>query len=509
VSERRFDATVIATLLLLSGAGSLWLGQDVSGDLRNYHFYNGYELLTGRLDRDIAGASLGSYFNPVMDAVHYWGMTRLPARLFGFLLGAIHGLNPALVYLVARRLAANGARLPAVAAAALAAIGPTAVLVLGTASGDSLAALPALAAFWLVLRAVEAGSPPRLRILFLGGVLGGAAVAFKLTMGPYAAALALGLLVAAPGAASLVAFFLGLAAGYLAAGGYWCWQLWIHFGNPLFPFANQIFHSPFMSSTWLNDPNWRPHTLADYLRPPLDMLLGRTERIREFPFRDPRFFLIGALGLAYVLRQVTARGRRATRLYPGERLLLAYLAAGYTLWLLIFYYHRYMLPLELLAPVAVYVLLRALLPKGLTPRLTPIFATIVLAIALATGFAPRAWGRSPLWRDGWFEVRVPRIGTMPNTAVLIDIPGNSFVLPYFPVDARFFNLHHMGSPRFDEEIARAVAQHVGPLLYTPPIGERRLALFGLRDAGHCEPLKTSHGTFGLCLAERSVSAGRN
>jgi hypothetical protein len=502
---RSRDAAIVAAIVLLSGVAACWLGQDVSGDLRSYHFYNGYALLTGRLDRDVAGAALGSYFNPMMDAFHYWGMTHLPARLFGFLLGAIHGFDPAFVYLIARRLRA--ARGPALAAGLLAGIGPTAVLVLGTASGDSLATLPALAALWLVLATVESPAiRPRWHALLVAGLLSGAATGGKLTMAPYSLALTAAVLMATPGAASIASFLAGSAAGYLLIAGYWSAQLWFRFGNPLFPFANQLFHSPFLGSIWLNDPRWLARSVGDYLRPPVDALLGRTEHLGEFPFRDPRFLLVEAAALAVAVRRLLAT-RQGDAGDPsffsiGERLFLTYVAVGYGLWLVLFHYERYMLPLELLMPVALYVLLRALLTDRFASRLAPIFVAVVVAAALATRYVPRAWGRSPLWRDGWFDVRMPRLGTMAHMAVLIDMPANSFVLPYFPVDARILNLRHEGAPRFDEEIARILGEHTGPILYTPPIGERRLAPFGLRDAGHCEVIKTSHGNFGLCVAER-------
>src|SRR5687767_8053210 len=68
------DAAALAVLLLLSGLGSLWLGQDVSGDLRRYHYYLGFSLWEGRLGEDIAPGAQGTFFNPVLDALHYAGM---------------------------------------------------------------------------------------------------------------------------------------------------------------------------------------------------------------------------------------------------------------------------------------------------------------------------------------------------------------------------------------------------------------------------------------------------
>ncbi|MDB9418606.1 hypothetical protein PN487_18805, partial [Microcystis aeruginosa CS-556/03] len=49
------------------GIISVILGQDVSWDLRNYHFYNPYMLLTGRFKYDVLPAQIQTFFNPLMD----------------------------------------------------------------------------------------------------------------------------------------------------------------------------------------------------------------------------------------------------------------------------------------------------------------------------------------------------------------------------------------------------------------------------------------------------------
>src|SRR5256885_5421483 len=78
----------IAIALLASGYVSLKLGQDTVWDLKNYHYYNPWALLNGRLDVDIAAAQLQTYYNPVLDLVFY-GLTRLirSARAVAFVMG--------------------------------------------------------------------------------------------------------------------------------------------------------------------------------------------------------------------------------------------------------------------------------------------------------------------------------------------------------------------------------------------------------------------------------------
>ena len=92
-------------------------------------------------------AALGTFLNPTLDSFHYLGIAHLPPRLFGFLLGALQGLNPALVFLLARRLLDRGpgSGTLAVLVGVLAATGPTAHSLLGTTMGDTTASIPFLA----------------------------------------------------------------------------------------------------------------------------------------------------------------------------------------------------------------------------------------------------------------------------------------------------------------------------------------------------------------------------
>ena len=190
------ETVVVAVLVLGSGVGSLLLGQDANTDLHRYRFYIGYAFVHGRLDYDLVPAGLGTFLNPVLDSIHYLGITHLPPRVLGFLLGALQGLNPALVFLMARRLLVRGpgSLTLAVLVGVLAAMGSTARSLLGTTMGDTTASIPLLLSLLLVLGGRESLDAPAGARLWLGaGFLAGASVALKLTMGP--PVLALGALV--------------------------------------------------------------------------------------------------------------------------------------------------------------------------------------------------------------------------------------------------------------------------------------------------------------------------
>ena len=169
LTRRWAGHAVLLAALLAAGAFSVALGADANWDLRNYHLYNPYAFLEGRYLRDIAPAGMQTYFHPLFDVPFYLLVTRLPEwpRLTAFLMGLPHGLNAALLFLIARRLfpAPLPGRAIAVAAAML--LGLTGAAILPTVGGtmnDYAVAPFALAGLYAALRAWAplAGKTPRL-----------------------------------------------------------------------------------------------------------------------------------------------------------------------------------------------------------------------------------------------------------------------------------------------------------------------------------------------------------
>jgi hypothetical protein len=483
------DAAVVAALLLLSGAGSVALGPDFSSDLRSYHFYNGYSFLAGRFERNILAGGPQTFFNPVMDALHYSGMRYLPARLFAFLLGMLHGANLTIVYGIARLVAPRGV---AVAAVALAGIGPSTVMLLGSSSGDLLSALPTLAGLLLVVGLAD-GRVRSARAIagrcLVAGACAGAAVGLKLTALLGVIGLAATLLCVTSAPAPLAACAVGGLLGFLLTGGFWMWRLFRLFGSPVFPLANKYFHSPMVSNPWVADTRWRALEWHDWLTPPFAMLIGDTARLQEVAFRDARLFVFLAVFVAWIVRTVGARlgGPSAAPLAAAEKALLAFVGTGYLVWLKLFYYGRYLAVVDLLVPIAIYVLLRASLSPRPGHRATLAFGALALAMAAWMRYDPRGWGRADVWRNGWFRVEVSPIARRPDTLVLIEGSLRSYLIPYFPSDVRFIDVRQGLAPTFEARIAREIRAHGGPMLY---LGESepgtRLAGFGLYANGPCK-----------------------
>jgi hypothetical protein len=88
------DAATLALCVAVAGLVSWRRGQDANWDLQNYHYYNAWALLTGRLDRDIAAAQLQTYLNPLLDVPFYLMVAAdWPPRLIAFALAVPAGVG--------------------------------------------------------------------------------------------------------------------------------------------------------------------------------------------------------------------------------------------------------------------------------------------------------------------------------------------------------------------------------------------------------------------------------
>jgi len=524
-SDRRARALALAFLWIAPpayGLLALTLGMDANWDLRNYHWYNAYAFLTGRLDFDLLPAQMPTFYNPILDLPFYAMASAWPAPVAGFVWSTIQGINLPLLFGIAMASLRVGTErrrtLLAMALAAMGGLGGGTLGLLGTTFQDNVVSLGVLGAALVVL----AGLPGLLdgpagrafTRVAAAGVLAGTAMGAKNPMVIYAVGLCLAFLAlpAPPWRRLWLAFFFGVGvlAGLAATGGFWMVHLWQAYGNPIFPHMNHVFKSPLAAISDYRNYSFLPADPVERVFFPFYFVLAplKVGEVAWFDLRVPLLFVLVPLAaLAALLR------RPAVAIAdPGAtRYLLTALAVTYALWVYMFCIYRYLVPVEMLAPLTV-VLAAGLLPVSAKARMT---LAAVLLVGVQATMQPANWGRVP-WSRHWVQAEVPPIPDPDHTMLLMaGYWAISHVVPLFPpqmpvvrIQSNFLQPDSVGNGSL-AILKRRVAEHDGPFLMLSTIPDtpgaaKAAALLGLTlDAQGCRSIPNNLGEpLNLCPVRR-------
>lgn len=507
----RLPIGLILAAPLAFGLLALLPGQDANWDLRNYHYWTGYALLSGRHGFDDLVGQLPSFYNPTLDVPVYWLAQFLPAKGVAFALGLVHGLNAPLLFLIARRL--QGSPWWALVLALLGMTRAGAWGELGAVMHDNVVSLGFLSALALIVTAQ--GMPSRRRAL-LAGLAMGLAVGLKLTTALYAVALCLAFFIL-EGTWRLRferAFLFGLAvlAGYAVTGLHWNWHLWTSYGNPVFPLMNDLFQSPMALPKPYRETGFLPKNPAEALLFPF-LFSDNGLRVGEADFREL------AVAFAYLLVPVGALwGLRRNGWESKTRFLMLTLAIAYLLWLKMFAIYRYLIGIEMLTPLAILLALRTLPIAACHTTRT---AVVLLAIIAATS-RPPDWIHVP-WGPRFIDIQLPPIDQPERTMIVMAghepssflIPAFPPVIPFLRIDSQFTNPLETGNG-FNARMKARIDAHAGTLLvlYYPdqrPDVMEKLEQVGLGlEESACRPVTANiaPGPFALCPAVRPPMGGK-
>ena len=472
-------AWVLAGLMPIGfGILSLFRGQDRNWDLLNYHLYVPYAWLEGRHSIDLAAAQLQSYFPPLIDLPYYLAIQSLPGPAVALLMGLLHGLVFIPLFAIARQFVSLRTALILSLAGCL---GSAWMSGLGTTMGDNLAATGVILSFLLLLPVIRGESRAAehpLRWLMGAGVLLGIFVGLKITNGIYALALMLAFLLSCPGSLRTRIGFvmvLGLSAlaGLLASAGYWFYFLWTEFGNPLFPQFNQWFGAPLASATGVVDQANLPQSYLQALFWPL-RLLTDPYHFSEVGQRSVVWLVLAVTAGGLVVQQLLTRIFRKVQpqIRNEERFLLLFLLTGFVLWIFTFSIFRYLVALELLAPLAVWVIIRRLTPRRINRFVNPALLSLIVIVAIV---GTESWGHARLaWKS--VQVEVPELNQpRERVLVLVGDQPQSWRLPWWPPEVAFLGLasNFPENERFAAEAHDRLGSRAGPhLAMLPASGDR-------------------------------------
>lgn len=450
---RALIVPLMIILPLLAAFYSLTLGQDGNWDLRNYHWYNAMAFLNGReLVQDVAPAQVASFYNPTLDIPVYWLAQFLPGRAVSFILSWVQGLNllplTGLAWLLLPGLRARSRALAAVALALVCFLGAGQMGLLGTTFYDNVISLFVLGSAWLVAaRAGDVWDGPANRafaIVFIAGLLVGSAVGLKQPTLPYAVGLCFAFLAVAGGfwRRMFLSFFFGIGVitGMALFSGHWMWHLWTTYQNPLFPYFNDIFRSPWGVPEPYRDDKFLPQGLWENFIFPYRWVMD-PKKVGEILFTDLRVPVMVVVLLATPLLALAGRfaGRRpetTAAARPGLYLIVAG-ALTYLVWLKLFAIYRYLIPLEMLAPLVIVAAI-GLWPLPGRAKGAAILALLALVAVTAR---PGTWARVP-FADRFVEVTVPPLPDPDNTIIIQTGYAPTGFLAYgFPPQVPFLRIH--------------------------------------------------------------------
>jgi hypothetical protein len=415
----------------------VFLGKDTSWDFRNYHWYAPYAFLHHRLGFDVAVAHQASYYNPFLDIPFYLLATNLPSWAALAILGAVQGCNVVPLYLMARAcLRLNDSKL---AAGALALLGQTGALTLslfGTTYYDNVMSVFVLSGLAILIvnrETLREGAPLRAALAAgTAGFLVGCAAGLKLPEAPFAIGFAAALLALGGSARQqgvrLLAGGLAGAAGVALFSAWWMAHMQALTGNPLFPYFNEYFHSSLALPAPYRDMRFIPtrfwHAVFFPLLFSIDWHVADDLGFQDIRVCVAYFAIIAALGL-WALR------RRSTDPLVEPRaalVLFAFAGVSYFVWLKIFAIYRYIVGLEMLAPLLIVAAV-GLFP--LSRRVRYILLAIVCFAVLVTARSDFVT-RAPLG-DPYIRVALPPIPDPDHTMVLMtgDAPLG-FIAPSLP-----------------------------------------------------------------------------
>lgn len=481
------------------GVVSVMLGKDNNWDLRNYHYYNPYAFFHGRLGFDYAPAQLQSFLNPGQDFMFYFLITHFKPVAAGFLMGGIHGLGFGLIFAIAYSLLSAKAfkvRLgSSLLCAAAGVYGPVFVCELGASENDTLISLFVLAAILMLVRNLtlhDTLSSPKGRVaLIVAGGLLGFAVGLKLTVTIYAIGTAFALLFAAKNwpdrLISVGIWGLAFLVGFAITAGHWMAILWSAYGNPLFPFYNHIFQSPYFEAVELVDKRYMPQTLFQALTYPFNFFTRTRFTYLSYDFRDSRYAVTYVVAILFLLSLLARRifaskpdkrdKKRNEKSSPkrlplsrSEKFLLIFFLVSYIVWQVQFSIIRYTAPLEALAPMVILILALHIFPKS---KAQSVSAGAVLTLGLAAllivpTVKPVYHERLP-WSSTFFEVSTPRLDDPAHTIVIIarDRPWG-YLIPSFQPEVRFVSVRsNLTAPdrptRLQSDVRALLQSHRGPI----------------------------------------------
>ncbi len=440
---------------LFGGLLSIVFQQDTNWDLRNYHFYNPYAFFNNRLLFDFAPAMIQSYNNPAIDFLNYWMIQNCKPIYVGFILGCIQGVNIFIFYLIAEKVVLSVTiafeNWIVLFACVMGFYGVANIAEIGTTFGDNIVSVFVLAGlYFLINQLLERYNQKEVKVsrnvLLMSGLVMGFGVGLKLTIAIYPIALVLSLAWIAKNFKEYIqisfTYSVSVFVGFMASIGYWMYTLWINFGNPLYPYFNKYFKSPYCNYNNFTDKRFLPKDIFQTLFYPY-YFIKKQNYTSELLFKDPHLAICYTALiclLLFVFYKLFSKKKSELFSSPNYKIYLFFISfyvISYILWQKTFSIYRYIVVLEILSPIFVLVILDLL---SFQKKVKGVLF-VVICIITVCNIERMDWGRLP-WSDSYFGVELPKVANLEKAnIVLAGGEPIAYIVPFFPKTTRFLRIH--------------------------------------------------------------------
>ncbi|MGN0024782.1 MAG: hypothetical protein ACI351_05060 [Candidatus Avelusimicrobium sp.] len=425
---------IFIVCICIGGTLSLLLGQDIGVDLLNYHLYNPYAFLHGKLSIDFIPAGVvHTFFNPLADIPFFWLFYYLNdfPKLTAFIKGGYYGV---LLFMLCKWVPIIFKAHPISQTVQGVIIifsltGMATLLQVGFSSNEELMACVAVISAYLLFRGTDEHLHFRLKYILLAVFLVSCAAGLKYTAAPAACGVGLCCLFLLIKNKSSYKKYLCVMScalsGFILTNGYFLWHNWKILKNPLFPFFNNIFKSPFFPTIFLPNSesvpnNWKEYVFLPFLR---------------LHFYDAEHCLDFRLLLGFISFAVLAAGclyyikkRPLSKTYT---LLLILFIGTYIPWVFVFGNMRYAIFLEILSSLLFTLLLIRRIPVKLICIILIILSTLSLQLKKKPLFDVQHQDFDK--KNITFSQRV----VIPDDALVILTGHYSALIPFLNTKARY------------------------------------------------------------------------
>src|SRR5215813_1431870 len=336
-------------ICVCAGALSVSMGPDNNWDLRYYHLYAPWAYLHRRYLYDVGPAQTQGFFNPTADLLFYAltsSVLNETPRIVAFIMGAVHGINAALIFAIARhvlRPLQRWERSTLRASALLLGVsGAGFIPLVGTTTNDLVGSVFVLGSLLGILQLDERETERGPWSDFAWpGAMAGIAIGLKYTAVifiPGLGLLAIIIAVRRRAVRGLILFVIATMLGFLLAAGHHMLALWQAFGNPVFPLLNSVFHSPYYEPQSIRDARFVAHDLAQLVGYPFYWTKINSYVVSELRFRDWRgaiaYVSIAGGLLPHAAKRLASdrRGDGALIETRGLELVIVFMVASYLCW---------------------------------------------------------------------------------------------------------------------------------------------------------------------------------